>query len=146
MLTEIQNDILDALDTITAFKHCGVWQGNLDSLLKTPQKTPSAHVALAAGLFKEARTIPPKASPANLAWDIIIIYQCLSDRQISADQGYGLIEAIVKPVSPDGIAIGGLTGLKTQGGMLWPSSMELLDTVNGITAYAIRFEIERSIT
>lgn len=151
MLTEVQNDMLAALDRITyqgvpVFKHTGVWQGNLEDLLKTPQKTPSAHVVLASGLFGEAKTIPPKTSPLNMGWDVIIVYQCLSDRRIAANKGYGLIEAVTKPVSPDGIQVGGLTGLKTQGGMLWPLSLELLDTINGITAYAIRFEIERSIT
>jgi hypothetical protein len=146
MLTEVQNDILAVLDTITAFKERGVWQGNLDELLKTPQKTPSVHVALTSGLFGAPATAPAKASMARLGWDIIIVYQCLKDRRIASDQGYGLIEAIVKPVPKGSHIVGGLTGLKTQGGILWPASLELLDTINGITAYAIRFEIERSIT
>ncbi|OGU13871.1 MAG: hypothetical protein A2076_13165 [Geobacteraceae bacterium GWC2_53_11] len=151
MLTEVQNDILAVLDKITAnggqvFKERGIWQGNLEELLKMPQKTPSAHVALASGNFREAQTIPPKTSPIRMGWDVIIVFQCLKDRLTASNQGYGLIESVVKPVSPDGIQIGGLTGLKTQGGMLWPSTLELLDTINGITAYVIRFEIERSIT
>ena len=140
MLTEVQNDILTVLDSIVVFKHCGIWQGNLDDLLRTPQKTPSAHIALASGSFSEPQTIPPRAALVNLGWDVIIIYQCLKDRQISSDHGYGLIEAVAKQVSA-----GGLTGLQTQGGMLWPQTLELLDTINGTTAYAIRFEIERSI-
>ena len=140
MLTEIQNDILTALDGITAFKERGVWQGNLDDLLKQPQKTPSVHVALASAVLAEPSTLPPTSTLALLHFDVIVLYQCLRDRRIAADQGYGLIEAVCKPVSG-----GGLTGLRTQGGMLWPSGVELLDTVNGISAYAIRFEIERSI-
>lgn len=145
MLTEVRNDILAVLDTISAFKERGVWQGNLDELLKTPQKTPSVHVALASGLFGASATIPPKASPVRLGWDVIIVFQCLKDRRTAANEGYGLIEAVVKPVSIDGVTVGGLTGLKTEGGMLWPASLELLDTINGISAYVIRFEIERSI-
>jgi hypothetical protein len=145
MLTELQNDMLDALDRITAFKERGVWQGNLEDLLKQPQKTPSAHVALASGLFSPPVTTPAKDSMATLGWDVIVIYQCLKDRKISTTQGYGLIEAVVKPVSKDPEIVGGLTGLKTQGGMLWPVSLDLLDTVNGISAYAIRFEIKREI-
>jgi hypothetical protein len=139
-LTEIQNDILTALDAITAFKERGVWQGNLDDLIKQPQKLPSVHVALASAPLGVPSTVPPSSTMATLCWDIIVIYQCLRDRRIAADQGYGLIEAIVKPA-----ASGGLTGLRTQGGLFWPTSMELLDTVNGISAYVIRFEIERRI-
>ena len=141
MLTEVQNDILTVLDTITAFKERGVWQGNMDELVKQPQKMPSVHIALATGSFGGPTTVPPQSSMVSLGWDIIIIYQCLRDRRISSDQGFGLIESVAKPVSA-----GGLTGLKTQGGQLWPSSLELLDTVNGISAYALRFEIERRIT
>ena len=140
MLTDVQNDMLAALDSITAFKKVGVWQGDLDNLLKTNQATPSAHVTLASGLFGGPKTMPPSSSLARLGWDVIIIYQCLTNRSVAVNQGYGLIEAVVKPV-----AQGGLTGLKTQGGMLWPLSLDLIDTVNGISAYGIRFEIERSI-
>ncbi|MBT0664777.1 hypothetical protein KI809_10740 [Geobacter pelophilus] len=146
MLTEIQNDILSALEAIGAFKQCGVWQGDLDELLKLPQKTPSAHVVLAAGQFGKVQTVPPKSSLANLGWDVILIYQCLKDRSVSSAQGYGLIESVVKPaVKKPEDPIGGLTGLITQGGLLWPQTLELLDTVKGTTAYAIRFEIQRDI-
>ena len=140
MLTEIQNDILNVLDGITAFKERGVWQGNLDDLLKQPQKTPSVHVAFASATLGAPSTVPPTSTAATLGWDVIVLYQCLRDRRIASNQGYGLIEAIIKPVLN-----GGLTGLKTEGGMLWPSGVELLDTINGISAYVIRFEIERRI-
>ena len=145
MLTEVQNDILAVLDTITAFRERGVWQGNLEDLLKQAQKTPSAHVVLASGTFARPRVVGDRSPLLGMGWDVIIIYQCLKDRRVATDQGYGLIESVVKPVSRDGIEIGGLTGLKTQEGVLWPGSLELLDTVGGISAYAIRFDIERSI-
>ena len=141
MLTEVQNDILAVLDNLGAFKQCGVWQGNLEDLVKQPQKTPSAHVALASGRFQRMRTMGDTSPMMNMGWDVIVIYQCLKDRQVSTNQGYGLVEAVVKPVSK-----GGLTGLKTEGGMIWPVSLELIDTVGGITAYAINFDIERNIT
>lgn len=141
MLTEVQNDILAVLDNIGAFKQCGVWQGNLEDLVKQPQKTPSAHVALASGRFARPRTMGDTSPMMNMGWDVIIIYQCLKDRQVAANQGYGLIEAVVSPVGK-----GGLSGLKTQDGQLWPVSMELIDTVGGISAYAINFDIERNIT
>lgn len=140
MLTEVQNDMLTVLDGIVAFKERGIWQGNLEDLLKQHQKTPSVHIALASALFRVPDTVPARSTVARMGWDVIVIYQCLKDRRISSDQGYGLVEAVVKPE-----AAGGLTGLKTQGGHLWPSSLELIDTVGGISAYAIRFEIERNI-
>lgn len=140
MLTEVQNDMLDVLDALGLFKATGVWQGNLEDLVKQAQKTPSAHVALSSGRFGRMRTMGDTSPIMNMGWDVIIIYQCLKDRRVAADQGYGLIEAVVKPVGS-----GGLTGLKTQGGMLWPLSMGLIDTVGGISAYAINFDIERNI-
>jgi hypothetical protein len=145
MLTEVQNAMLEVLDTIIAFRERGVWQGNLEDLIKQPQKTPSAHVVLASGQFARPRVMGDRSPLLAMGWDVIIIYQCLKDRRVAADQGYGLIEAVVKPVSKDGVAVGGLTGLKTQEGTLWPVSLDLLNTVGGISAYAIRFDIERSI-
>jgi hypothetical protein len=144
MLTEVQNDMLTVLDTITAFRERGVWQGNLEELLKQPQKLPSAHVALASGIFGRPRAMGDKNPLITMGWDVIVIYECLKDRKVATGQGYGLIEAVVKPVSTDG-SVGGLTGLKTQGGQIWPCSLDLIDTVGGKSAYAIRFDIERSI-
>lgn len=135
MLTEVQNDILKALDDIPTFKERGVWQGDLEDLMKTAQKLPSAHVVLASGLSQESRTIPPKTAPTKLSWDVIVAYECLRDRRISADEGYGLIETVINKIR----------GLKSQGGQLWLESFDLLNTVNGKTAYAIRFAIEREL-
>lgn len=145
MLTDIQNDILTALDAITAFKERGVWQGNLEELIKQPQKMPSVYVALASAALGAPSTVPPSSTMATICWDIIVIYQCLRERRIATVQGYSLIEAVVKPVAKGDETVGGLTGLRTQGGLLWPTSLELLDTTNGISAYVIRFEIERRI-
>lgn len=55
--------------------------------------------------------------------------------RVSSDAGYGLIEAVTSK----------LTGLKTQGGMLWPAQFDLIATINGKSAYAVRFDIERNI-
>lgn len=140
MLTEIQNDILAALDDIQTngppvFRERGIWQGELEEVVKVVQKLPSAHVALAGGLFGPGRTIPPTAAPCRMGWDVIVVYQCLQDRRVAADQGYGLIEAVVKKI----------TGLKTQGGVLWPETFDLIATINGKSAYAVRFALEREI-
>lgn len=140
MLTEVQNDILAALDDIQVngapvFRELGVWQGELEEVVKVAQKLPSVHVALATGLFGQARTIPPVTAPCRMGWDVIVIYQCLKDRRGAADEGYGLIEAVTAQ----------LTGLKTQGGMLWPESLDLIATINGKSAYAVRFAIERNM-
>lgn len=140
MFTEVQNDILTALDGITAngtpvFQERGVWQGELEEIMKVVQKLPSTHVALASGLFSPARTSPAVTAPCRMGWDVIVMYQCLTDRKVSATMGYGLIESVVKQ----------LTGLKTQGGQLWPESLDLIATINGKTAYGIRFAIERNM-
>lgn len=140
MLTEVQNDILAALDAILAngvpvFRERAVWQGELEDVVKVAQKLPSVHVALATGQFGQARTIPPTTAPCRMGWDVIVIYQCLKDRRVSSDAGYGLIEAVTSK----------LTGLKTQGGMLWPAQFDLIATINGKSAYAVRFDIERNI-
>ncbi len=135
MLTEVQNDILTALDGLPAFRERGVWQGELDELLKTPQKLPSVHVCLVTGQFGGPKLIPPTESLLNMGWDLIIAYECLKDRRVSADQGYGLIEAVVAC----------LKGLRTQRGLLWPESLDLLQSINGKTVYAVRFLIEKEI-
>jgi hypothetical protein len=139
MLTEIQNDMLQTLEDMGVFKVCGIWQGDLENLLKQAQKTPSAHVALASGVFSRPRVIGDDSPLLNMGWDVIVIYQCMQSRDTSSTMGYSLIEHVVKPVSR-----GGLSGKKVQDGLIWPVSLDLIDTISGISAYAIRFEIERS--
>jgi hypothetical protein len=135
MLTEIQNDILTALDDVTAFRERGVWQGDLDTLLNTPQKLPSVHVALATGAYGPPVLIPPTDSLLDMSWDVIVAYECLKDRRVAADQGYGLIEAVVAK----------LKGMRSQGRLLWPVSFDLLESRNGKSAYAIRFTIDKEV-
>lgn len=135
MLTEVQNDILDALDTIAAFRTCGVWQGDLDELLKQVQKLPAAHVVLVDGKSTGRISMPYTKAPMGLAWDIIIVYECLKDRKVATDQGYGLIEAVFSTVG----------GLKTQGSGLVPEGFDLLEVTGGKAAYALRFNITREI-
>ncbi|MFA5424692.1 MAG: hypothetical protein WC374_12635, partial [Phycisphaerae bacterium] len=52
MLETIQNNIIAQLTAIVGVKSANAWQGDVDSLLKMPQKMPSLHVVYQGARFE----------------------------------------------------------------------------------------------
>ena len=133
MLVEIQDKITAALEELSEFKTTGVWQGEVDELLKNPHNLPSAHVVFSSAEFDgpEETTIGAATASADMLWSVIIINQNLRDREASAKDSLALIELV----------LAGLPRLDTGHGWLWPVRAQLIGVENGKSSYGLHFAV-----
>lgn len=138
MLPEVQTAILSALQQIQTngvetFKTRERWQGDIQELMKTATKLPSAHVVMAVTDYADPQTIGAKAAPADMVWSVIVISQNLQSKAAGVDDVLALVDQVVD----------GLTRIKTSAGWLWPAQAKFLATENGKTAYGIHFTLRK---
>jgi len=93
MIEDTQDDIIAQLETITAVKTVGAWQGDIEDLLKQPQKLPSLHVIYQGASFE---TYEQAGDRPNLAmdWLIVLVGKSLKSREAGAVSCYTIIEAV----------------------------------------------------
>ena len=140
MLTTIRDDMIEALEDLAVFKAVDVWKGELPDLKLQAKSLPSAYVLLHSGVFVPRRTIPPAEARLGMNWDVLVFFGGLGSSTAATDAGYALIEAVCARSSS-----GGLTGLKTAGGQLWPTDLEIVSAADGVIVYRIGFAIEAGI-
>lgn len=135
MLVEIQDTITAALEGLPELKTTGIWQGDVEDLLKSAHKLPSAHVILSGAEFggPENTTIGATVAPAEMLWSVVIISQNLRDRKSGAVDSLGLIELVLAR----------LTRLDTGHGWLWPAQVQLIGAESGKSAYGFHFVVEQ---
>lgn len=133
MFVTVQDKIVAALKTITDFKTVGVWDGDIEDLLKNVTKLPSAHVLLSVAEFDEPKTVRGESVPADMTWTVIVMSQNLRDRGAGAIDSLSLIQKLVV------LEPAGLTRLDTGHGRLWPAVVQFIAAENGKTAYGVKF-------
>lgn len=137
MLTTIRDDMIDALEKLGLFKQVDVWKGELPDLKLRAKSLPSAYVSLSSGTYPRMQTLPPKDVRLGMQWDVLIFMGGLGSSEAATDAGYELIEAVSARA-----ACGGLSGLVTSQGMLWPNALDLVSAEDGVIVYRIGFDIE----
>jgi hypothetical protein len=140
MLTTIRDAMIAVLEDLSLFKQVDVWKGDLADLQLQAKSLPSAYVLLHSGAFAPRITLPPAGARLHMSWDVIVFFGGLGSSAAATDAGYALIETVCSQSST-----GGLTGLKTAGGQLWPTDLELMGAQNGVIVYRIGFVIEDGI-
>lgn len=133
MFATVQTSLVDALGELGAIKTTGVWQGDVEDLLKNVHKLPSAHVVLSAAEFDAPAVIGATAAPAEMLWSVILISQNLRDAASGAADSLALIEAVLAK----------LTRLNTGFGWLWPLRVQILGAENGKAAYGFHFSVRK---
>ncbi len=130
MLTEI-SDALEARlrAQVTGLKTIGVWVGDVEDLVKQPQRLPSAHVIYAGGQFGDPAALGAEAVEVSQSWTVILLGQSLKSRRDGAEGIYPLIEAIRTA----------LTRFDTGHGYLMPASESLIHADKGLLGYGIDF-------
>lgn len=145
MFTTVMQQIITALegmktDGTPVFRLVDVWQGDVDELMKSAQKLPSVHVIFSMAEYGESQTTRGSdLPPSETTWSLVLIAQNLRDRKSGAVESLVLIERLLQMHNPATPATGGLTGLKTSRGRLWPAVIQLLGQENGKAAYGIKF-------
>lgn len=130
-LNIIQNDILAELAGIPEAKTVGAWQGEIDDLLKMPQKLPSLNVVYQGAQFEPFDQVG-EPSIASLDYLIILIVQNQKSRESASVVAYTIIEAVRDK----------LIGHTIEGyGFLRPIDEHLIIATGGILAYGLTYSM-----
>jgi hypothetical protein len=129
MLNIIQEDIIGELSNIEDIKTVGAWQGEVEALLKMPQKMPSLHVLYQGAKFEPFDQVgEPTISTMNYL--IVLIAQNVKSRKEGSTESYKFIEAVRDK----------LIGHKIQDyGFLRPVQEDLLMAEGSILAYGLTY-------
>lgn len=131
MIAEAQAAIIEALEAIENVKTVGVWQGDVDELVKMPQRLPALHVLYQGADFEEIKTAGGDTPGLALDFLIVLVAKNLKSREAGATSCYDVIEAVR----------GQLVGLTIQGDMLWPIKEDLLFAEGGILVYGLNYRL-----
>ena len=93
MIEEIQDDIIDQLQAIPGVLTVAAWQGEIEDLLKTPQKLPSLHVVYQGADFE---TFEQAGENTSAAMDFLIVLTAQNQKSRTAGSiaSYALIEGV----------------------------------------------------
>lgn len=93
MIETIQDDIIEQLEEIDGIATVGAWQGDIDDLLKTPQRLPSLHVIYQGADFEP---FEQAGDHTTAAMDFLVVLATKNQKSRSAGSGsaYTLIEGV----------------------------------------------------
>ncbi|HRR40890.1 MAG TPA: DUF1834 family protein, partial [Syntrophales bacterium] len=123
MITTIQGEIIKQLEKITAVASVGVWQGDIEDLLKSPQRLPALNVIYHGADFDEKKVIGTNRADHQMDFLIVLVGRNLKSREAGASEAYTIIEAVRNylighPISPYG--------------WLWPVREDLVMAEGGL--------------
>ncbi len=126
MIEEYQTGIIEELEKITGVNTVDAWQGDIEELLKSPQKLPALNVIYRGAEFEENQT----DGGHTMNFLIMLVGKNFRSRAAGAASCNTIIEAVR----------GKLIGLQVTGfDALWPVSEDLILARGGILAYALNY-------
>jgi hypothetical protein len=126
MIEEYQTGIIEELTEIAGVNTVGAWQGDIEDLLKTPQRLPALNVVYRGADFEENQT----DGGHDMNFLIMLVGKNVRNRAAGAASCNTIIEAVR----------GKLIGLKVTGfDKLWPVSEDLILARGGILVYALNY-------
>lgn len=132
MIEDIQNEIVEQLEKIEDVPTVSAWQGDINDLLKTPQKLPALRVIFQEALFDEKNTIGGDQPALTLNYLVVLVGKNLRRRDAGGEACYPII----------GKTLGALTGHNVPGyDYLWPRRVDLIFAEGGILAYGMTFSM-----
>jgi phage gp37-like protein len=136
MIAEIQSAIITELSAIDGVGTVGVWQGDIDDLLQSPQRLPALHVIYQGAKFEDKKIIGVNRADHQMKFNIILIARNAKSREEGASGAYTIIEAVR----------GCLLGCQILPyGWLWPEDEELIDAVGGMLIYGLIYHIKTAV-
>jgi phage gp37-like protein len=131
MIEEAQDAIITELDDISAVNTVGVWQGEIESLIRTPQRLPALHVIYQGADFEEIKTAGADTPGHAMDFMIVLVAKNAKSREAGASACYAVIEAVRTK----------LIGLRIHGDLLWPVKEDLLFAEGGILVYGLNYRL-----
>ena len=132
MIETIQDAIISKLEEITGVNTVGVWQGDIDDLLKTPQRLPALHVIYQGSDFEEKRTIGGDQPGFAMDFLIVLVGKSLRSREAGASSCYTIIEAVRDKLIGYQVA---------DYDILWPVKEDLLLAEGGLLVYGLNYRM-----
>ena len=133
MITEIQDDILLQLQGIAGVMTVDEWEGEVEDLIKQPNRFPGVFVIYGGADFSSKSVIGSNRADHTMEFAVIVIARNLRSRTEGARTCYGIIEAVRTKL------IGHVIG---NYGPLWPVGEELLFVEKGTLAYGLKYELK----
>jgi len=131
MIEEIQNNIIAQLATIAGVATVDAWQGDIEDLLKTPQKLPSLHVLYQSAVYETFEQAGENTSAA-LDFLVVLTTQNQKSRRAGSVASYTVIEAVRSQLVGHQIA---------DFDFLRPVREDLITTVGGILVYGLTYRL-----
>jgi hypothetical protein len=137
MIETIQDDIIDHLILIEAVGgRAGVWQGDIDELLKTPQRLPALFVIYQGADFAEKSVIGLNRADHTMDFLVVLIAKNAKSREAGAAACYTIIETVRSY----------LIGHKINPyGYLWPTKEDLILAEGGLLVYGLGYRLKTNI-
>jgi hypothetical protein len=136
MIETIQDDIITQLEKIDGGPAVGVWQGDIESLIKTPQRLPALHVIYQGADFEEKRVIGLNRADHTMIFLVVLIAKNVKSREEGAAASYTIIEAVRSYLIGHQIA---------PYGFLWPVNEDLILAEGGILVYGLAYRIKTNL-
>jgi hypothetical protein len=136
MIETIQDAIIGQLEKITSAATVGVWQGDIESLIKTPQRLPALHVIYQGADFEEKVVIGLNRADHTMIFLVILISKNVKSRETGAAASYTLIEGVRSYLIGHQVA---------PYGFLWPLKEDLILAEGGILVYGLTYRLRTNL-
>jgi len=131
MIEDIQDAIIEELEDITGIATVGAWQGDIEDLIKTPQRLPALHVIYQGAdweTFEQAGDRPTAA----MDFLIVLVGKNMKSRAAGAVSCYTIIEAVRNK----------LIGYQVEDyDFLRPVREDLIFSEGGVLAYGLTYRM-----
>lgn len=131
MIKDIQDSIISKLKEITEVKTVDIWHGDIEDLLKAPQKMPALWIIYQGCTFGDKEIIGDNIASHDMTFLIVILNKNLRGHKSGSEECYQIIEAIRER----------LIGYDTAYGWLWPVKEDLIIIESGILGYGLEYKI-----
>ena len=137
MIETIQDDIIDHLKLIESVgERVGVWQGDVETLLKMPQRLPALFIIYQGSDFDEKRVIGQNRADHMMEFLIVLVAKNAKSREEGAAACYAIIESVRSY----------LIGHKIEPyGYLWPTKEDLILADGGVLVYGLGYRLKTNM-
>jgi hypothetical protein len=138
VIEEIQNGIIEALEGIPGVRgRVEGWQGDIEDLLKVPQKLPALAVIYQGADFGEKKTIGSNAAPHRMEFLVVLAARSMRSREAGSVTAYGIIEGVRTALIGRSIA---------PWGWLWPVGEDLVLADGGLLVYGLKYRMDTEVS
>lgn len=133
MIKEIQDAIIARLEGISGIAELGAYVGDVEDIIKSPQRMPALHVVYQGANFLPDRVIGSNQAKLTPEFLVVLVARNLKRSVETSEAAYTLIESVRTQLT--GYVVGTY-------GYLWPVSEDLILSEKGILCYGLKYQME----